>query len=301
MPTPLAASAPPLLLIANRDELAARSLESVVAPAGYRVLRAYSADSALEQARSRRPDAILLGTDLGTLDGFSLCRLLRQDPAVTPSTPILLTYPGPAPRQRRIEAYRAGACSLWGQPLDTEEFVLSLGAQLRAKFDADRAREAGLVDAASGLSNPAGLRRRVRELVAEAVRRMVPVSLVVLDAEEAAAGRPELDGAVVDVVRDAARGSDHVARLGTGRFAVAAPATGPDGAARLGERLLSLVDRAAQRAGAPMERCRVGFDTLAEPASQAGDPDGLIDRAVLACAVPAGEGRVHRWSGARGP
>ena len=79
-PTPMPT---PVVLLASRDEVFARSLESVLAPAGYSVLRAYTARSARDQARRTRPDAVVLATDLEDPTGLELCRQLRADGAVS--------------------------------------------------------------------------------------------------------------------------------------------------------------------------------------------------------------------------
>src|SRR5690349_23536416 len=85
---------PPLLLIANSQEWHSRSLESILGPHGYAVLRAYTGKQTLERAQGARPDIIILDTDLPDQDGFEVCRALVADPAISASTPILMTSPG---------------------------------------------------------------------------------------------------------------------------------------------------------------------------------------------------------------
>src|SRR5215213_2332018 len=53
-------SPPPLVLIANDQELSSRSLESILGPAGYAVVRAYPGQQALERARTTQPDLVIL-------------------------------------------------------------------------------------------------------------------------------------------------------------------------------------------------------------------------------------------------
>ena len=52
-------SRPPLALLANDQEWSARSLESILGPNGYAVLRAYTGRQALEMARSSLPDVVM--------------------------------------------------------------------------------------------------------------------------------------------------------------------------------------------------------------------------------------------------
>src|SRR5207249_5231681 len=50
---------PPLVLIVSNQEWSSRSLETILAPNGYAVLRAYTAASAMARARGAQPDIIV--------------------------------------------------------------------------------------------------------------------------------------------------------------------------------------------------------------------------------------------------
>ena len=73
-------SRPPLVLVANDQEWSARSLESILGPHGYAVLRAYTGRQTIDLARSAQPDVIILDARLPDLDGLDVCRSLRADP-----------------------------------------------------------------------------------------------------------------------------------------------------------------------------------------------------------------------------
>ncbi len=163
----------PLILLASPDEIFARSLESVLTPTGYAILRTFTAASARAQAQRTQPDALILATDLTDATGLQLCRALRGEQVVTDSTPILLTHRGPSSRSLRLEALRAGADELWGEPLDSEEVGLRLAAQLRSKFDADRARRWDFGDRLA-----VGLRKSAR--LSDAVGRLGPARFAVI-------------------------------------------------------------------------------------------------------------------------
>ena len=53
---------------------------------GYRVLQAFDGDEALDLARERNPDVIVLDIMLPGLDGLEVCRIVRREMA----TPILI-------------------------------------------------------------------------------------------------------------------------------------------------------------------------------------------------------------------
>jgi len=285
----------PVVLLASRDEVFARSLETVLAP-GYSVLRAYTARSAHEQARRTRPDAVVLATDLEDPTGLELCRQLRADGAVSASTPILLTEPGTATRQSRLEALRAGADQLWSQPMDTEEFALRLAVGVRAKRDADAARADALVDVRSAFWNQAGLLRSAEEVLAQMARARAPLTIAVLDPVWPAARADwELGDRIAGALRSSARHADTIGRLGAARFAVIAPRTTPANATLLGQRLREGVRRDVPAAA---ETLRVGVVALEDAAIAPPAPE-LLARAVAALEYgdPAGgDADVRRWA-----
>ena len=283
MPVPATPAHAPLVLIANAQEWVTRSLESILRPAGYAVLKAYTGRDALEGARRAIADVIILDSALPETDVLALCRALRVDPSITASTPILVTMPGPLGRTQVLDALRAGANGVWGQPLDTEEFLLRLEGHVRAKLDSDAARDGGLVDPRTGLYNARGLERRARELAAEVDRRDASLACVVLASETDGS---TLVDPLARALRAAARGADTVGRLGAREFAVLAPDTDGDGAVKLFRRLsgalVGLTARAGGRNAAPPLPLRAGYDARSGFRTAALDPAVLLGRALHA-------------------
>jgi CheY-like chemotaxis protein len=234
----------PLVLLANPDKWFLDSLESVLVQGGYRVVTASRRPVAIARARELRPDAIVLDLSLGPSDGFALCRALRADPAITRATPIVLTTAGPALRAQQLEALRAGAWELRGEPLDTEDLLLRLRAYVQGKLELDRQTAEGLLDRASGLYNEAGVTRRSRELAAFTARHGMALSCVVFRTSD---GPTPSSGAdrLAHAFKESARISDAVGRTGPSEFTVFAPATDVDGAEGLVQRMTDAVRRAA--------------------------------------------------------
>ncbi len=294
MPSDVAPPAPGVVLVAGGEEAFVRSLESVFVGAGYVVRRAYTRQSTLDQARGAPPDALVLGSGLADPDGLAVCRTLRDDPRITPSTPIFVTQPEPGSRDRRLDAFRAGASDFWEEPLHAEEILLRLAAELRSKRDADRARRLGLLDQATGVYNDDGLRRRTRELLAEAARLHVPLSLVVFGPDEPGDDTASLSDLLAVALQSAARDSDALARVEPGWIAVAAPATDAEGAVQLSERLLAVIDRALAAAGAADVHTHAGYET--QSGDTRGTPEVLIERAIHAFRKEPDSVRVRRWT-----
>ncbi len=239
----------PLVLVANDQEWSARSLESILVPKGYEVVRAYTGRQALERAHTAHPDVIILDAQMPDLHGVEVCRQLRADPRFSPTVPIIITTAGPSGRAQRLEAYQAGAWEFLGQPLDGESLLLKLDAFLRAKLEVDRVHDESLLDQVTGLYNMRGLSRRAREIGSEAFRRRHALTCIVFAPESPALGdvateevATRLAAAVGEALRKAGRSSDAIGRLGPLEFAVIAPATGPAAALKLVDRLRETVE-----------------------------------------------------------
>lgn len=293
MPVTATPTHAPLVLIANAQEWVTRSLESILRPAGYAVLKAYSGRDALEGARRSAPDVVVLDAALPETDVLALCRALRVDPYITPSTPILVTSPGPLVRAQVIDALRAGANGVWGQPIDTEEFLLRLEGHVRAKLDADAAREGGLLDPRTGLYNARGLERRARELAAQVDRRDGSLACIAIASEPNGAA---LVDSLARALRAAARTADTVGRLGPREFAVLAPDTDAAGAVKLFHRLGDALAApasphgAVRAAGERPPRLRAGYDARSGFRTTALDPAVLLARALHALRAAEEEG-----------
>src|SRR2546430_1887017 len=153
----------PLVLLAGDHPDDTNWLRNLLEPAGCAVLREPSGRYALERARGSEPDVVIVDAELPDMAGVELCRLLRADPRVSSSTPLLLAFREHASRDQRTAALRAGAWECIAPPHEADEILLKIGAYVRAKLDADRARAEGLLDPITGLYNRQGLVRRARD------------------------------------------------------------------------------------------------------------------------------------------
>lgn len=282
---------PPLILLVNEHEWAARSLETVLGPHGYAVLRAYTGRQMLGLVRSAQPDLIMLDMRLPDMRGVEVCRALRDDPHFPDETPIIFTSSGTPGRDERVEAFKAGAWEIVSQPLDSELLLLKLDAYMRGKRAADRLRDESLVDQATGLYNMQGMVRRAREMSADAQRLHAPISCVAFTPVATATSDPAppaLTEIMVEqlgaIVRRSGRASDAIGRLGPAEFAIIAPATEEPGAIRMMERIeASLSDALTNPDGvAQRVELRTGYCSIPDGARSAVDAVEMLLRANTA-------------------
>ncbi len=85
---------------------------------GYRVLAAYDGNQALEMAREKKPDLIVLDLMLPGLDGMDVCRLVRDESDV----PILMLT-ARASDEDKLRGFDVGADDYLTKPFNPRELV----------------------------------------------------------------------------------------------------------------------------------------------------------------------------------
>jgi DNA-binding response OmpR family regulator len=147
------------------------------------VLKAYTGKQALELVQKVSPDVVMVDFHLPDMDGIDVARELRQSGSVDPVTPLLMMTAATVGRAERLEALGAGAWDILRHPVDPNELILRMETFVKAKHEADRVREEGLMDPGTGLYNVRGLLRRATELSADAVRFERPLSCIAFGPE----------------------------------------------------------------------------------------------------------------------
>ncbi len=97
--------------------------------AGFSVLIAGDGLVGLEMARKNRPEIIVLDLMLPGMDGYSVCRALKQD-ADTESLPVLMLTARGEPSER-VRGLEIGADDYLTKPFSPRELVLRIQALLR--------------------------------------------------------------------------------------------------------------------------------------------------------------------------
>jgi putative two-component system response regulator len=119
------------VLVVDDDEGITTLLERLLASNGYLTAVASDGPSALAAIVSDPPDVILLDVVMPGLDGFTICRGLKSDPA-TRLTPVILIT-GLADHDTRISGLAAGADDFLTKPVDVQELLARVGSLARLK------------------------------------------------------------------------------------------------------------------------------------------------------------------------
>jgi signal transduction histidine kinase len=99
--------------------------------AGYRVIEACNGEQALEQAKNN-PALITLDVNLPDIDGYEICRRLKESPA-TREIPVLHISASFVESADRVRGLEGGADAYLAEPVDRHELLATVKALLRMK------------------------------------------------------------------------------------------------------------------------------------------------------------------------
>ncbi len=102
---------------------------------GFEVALAHDGQQALDQTQAEQPDVVLLDMDLPVLDGWTVARRLREDPAHARTAIIALTAHAMA--GDRARALEAGCDDYHSKPVDFPALLLQIDDVLLRREEED--------------------------------------------------------------------------------------------------------------------------------------------------------------------
>ena len=118
------------VLVIEDDDVSCQLVTALLERSGHQVVAAASAEEADGLLAASLPELVVVDVRLPGLDGLSLTRKLRADPA-TASIPVLVMS-AYARLEDRAAAFEAG-CTAWlSKPVDTRVFARTLSLLIRS-------------------------------------------------------------------------------------------------------------------------------------------------------------------------
>ena len=160
----------PLILVVDDLAQNVRLLEAVLSPKGFRVAAASSGEQALDVLSKERPDVVVLDILMPGMDGYEVCRRIRQDPGTAFLPVIMITASG---EEEKIRAIEAGADDFVSKPFDQAELLARVRCLIRIKRYHDTIEHQA--DELAGWNRE--LEQRVRDQIEqlERVSRLTPL------------------------------------------------------------------------------------------------------------------------------
>ena len=114
----------PRILVVDDEPEAVELIEFNLKQSGYLVTTAGDGADALKKARTQTPDLVVLDVMLPEMDGFEICKTLRQDGATSKIPIIMLT--AKAAEIDRVLGLELGADDYLTKPFSTRELLLRI-------------------------------------------------------------------------------------------------------------------------------------------------------------------------------
>lgn len=138
----------PLILVIDDMPEAIQPFLLQVHALGWRLSVASESRQGLQRALALRPDLILLDVRMPQMDGFTLCRLLRESPATRATPVIFLTAAGSL--EERLEGLGLGGVDYVLKPFEPAELIARIRIHLqlarRGQPDGTERMEGGPTD-----------------------------------------------------------------------------------------------------------------------------------------------------------
>jgi adenylate cyclase len=151
----------------------------VLQPAGFSVTSASSGPEALERVASELPDLVLLDVQMAGMNGYEVCRRIRENEETALIPVVMITSHD---NEARIDGIRAGADDFVTKPFDHQELLLRARSLVRIKryhdtiraqaaqlSELNRTLEARVAEQVEELGRMARLRRFLSPTLAEVV------------------------------------------------------------------------------------------------------------------------------------
>ncbi|NVO05904.1 MAG: diguanylate cyclase [Rhodoferax sp.] len=198
----------------------------------YQVFMATNGEQALSLCKSNPPDLILLDVVMPGVDGFEVCKRLKEDES-TRHIPVIFVTAHTDPAQE-THGLSLGAVDFIAKPINPDVVRARVKTHLTLKFQSDLLRKLVFLDGLTGVFNRRYFDQQIATEWARAARNNAPLSLILLDVDffklfndryGHQAGDDALrviSGALKNCLR---RPADLVARYGGEEFACILPET----------------------------------------------------------------------------
>jgi CheY-like chemotaxis protein len=117
------------ILVVDDNEINLVLITKILEMESNRVLTTTTCSEAIRVAMQEKPDMAILDVMMPDMDGYELCKKMRQPP-VSAVFPIVMLTAMNSPTERAL-ALAAGANDIWSKPFDMDTFRLRVAELLK--------------------------------------------------------------------------------------------------------------------------------------------------------------------------
>ncbi len=161
------------VLVVDDTERNVKLLADLLTFKGYSVLTAGGGKEALERIAAEQPDIVLLDVMMPDMNGYDVCRKIREAPATATLPVVMVTALDPA--NERVKGIEAGADDFLSKPINQAELLARVRSLLRVKSlhdqlaDMNRTLERRVEEQVTQLERLGRLKRFFSPQLAEAI------------------------------------------------------------------------------------------------------------------------------------
>jgi diguanylate cyclase (GGDEF)-like protein len=287
---------PTSVLLVDDDPAILRLLAKWLESAGYNVLRASDARTAIELITAERPSILVAAAEMPQMDGIELCRWVRGQHLPTYLYTILLTVRGDS--DEMLHCQGAGADDFVKKPVDRNELLARLRSGSRVTELERQLNQIANIDSLTGLATRRTLMSGLEREWKRAQRHNVPLSCAMLDIDffkrindtfGHAAGDEVLRRIGQLLLRES-RSTDLAGRYGGEEFCIVLPETSEEQAAACSQRIRRAIAAESFAFGDKAIQVTASFG-VAQRLADMNTPDQLVEQADQALLVAKRSGR----------
>ncbi|NIR47489.1 diguanylate cyclase [candidate division KSB1 bacterium] len=237
-------------------------LTTYLSSEGYTIVSAKDGEEAIEQVRKYHPDLVLLDVMMPKLNGFEVCKVIKNDKETNFIPVIMVTALNEL--EDKVKGMDAGADDFISKPFNKLELLVRVRSLLRIKYLNDtlneklielqkakeELRQLAITDGLTGLYNYRYFKDQLLQELNRARRHNLNVSVFMIDIDHFKQyndrnGHPAGDTVLKTIARllkDNVRNIDIAARYGGEEFALVLIETGKSAAKIVAEKIRKLVE-----------------------------------------------------------
>ena len=236
--------------------------KAYLAVADYEVIEAQNGEEALQKVKDEKPDLILLDVMMPKMNGYEVCKILKNNPE-TQFIPIIMVT-ALAEVEDKVRGIEAGADDFISRPFNKIELMARVKSLLRIKFLQDqlhqhmreltetreRLQQLAITDGLTGLFNYRYFKEQFVHEINRTERHDLCISLVMMDIDffkyyndhNGHLAGDEVLKQIAEVLRSNVRKIDVAARYGGEEFALILPETDKKSAIIVAEKIRKLIE-----------------------------------------------------------
>ncbi|MGE5444911.1 MAG: response regulator [Ignavibacteriales bacterium] len=120
-----------IVLMVDDEEMNLELVETLIVPLGYEIEKARNGREALEKISKRKPDIILLDVMMPDMDGYEVCRILKEDEKTRHIPIVMITALSQI--ENKIAGIETGADDYLSKPFHMRELIARVKSLLKVK------------------------------------------------------------------------------------------------------------------------------------------------------------------------